>query len=366
MFGLKATTFSPKAAMLFTLGSGVGFGIILGSGVAVVAPAAASAAKAVVDVVTACSSSSPCIGGKNAGSGPGVVATSNSGRAVNAAGWKYGIYATAGEYGTGAYGSSDAVGVEGNSPGDPEVQGSGTGVFANARQGIGLFANAPASTAVLAEGYSGVQGYAFGGGTGVYGESDSSTAASFNNTSGNTSTVLNVAAGVVAGSGTFLADLQSSDGNGYVIVDDSGDEFISGYIFTDGSCENGCITKRVRTYAPRESEPTMEDVGRARLAAGSAYVPLDPAFANVLDRQADYSVLITPEGETNGLYIASRTSKGFSVREIHRGTSTAMFSYRIVAKPYGKTASRLPFVAAPKPIKPLAAAFHPAPLPITR
>jgi hypothetical protein len=89
----------------------------------------------------------------------------------------------------------------------------------------------------------------------------------------------------------------------------------------------------------------MEDVGKARLIAGSAYVALDPAFANVVDAGSDYAVLITPEGDSNGVYVAQRSRSGFIVRENHAGRSSVVFSYRIVAKPFGLTAPRLPMIA---------------------
>jgi hypothetical protein len=89
----------------------------------------------------------------------------------------------------------------------------------------------------------------------------------------------------------------------------------------------------------------MEDVGRARLSAGSAYVALDPAFANVIDPAADYAVLVTPEGDSNGVFVAQRTRSGFIVRENRGGRSTIGFSYRVVAKPFGSTAPRLPMIS---------------------
>jgi hypothetical protein len=128
-------------------------------------------------------------------------------------------------------------------------------------------------------------------------------------------------------------------------LDDAGNIDIKGKISTDGSCKNGCEKSRVRSYAPRESVPTMEDVGDAKLVAGTAQVALDPAFANVIDTNTGYDVLITPKGDSNGLYVAQTTSQGFVVRENRGGRSSLVFSYRIVAKPYGATDPRLPMMA---------------------
>jgi hypothetical protein len=129
-------------------------------------------------------------------------------------------------------------------------------------------------------------------------------------------------------------------------VDDAGNVRISGELYTSGGCKSGCVVGAVRSYAPKESEPTMEDVGSGRLVLGSAYVELDPAFANVVNTNSDYHVLVTPEGDSNGVYVAQRTTHGFLVRENRGGRSTLAFSYRIVAKPYGSTAPRLPMEAS--------------------
>jgi hypothetical protein len=134
------------------------------------------------------------------------------------------------------------------------------------------------------------------------------------------------------------------------IVDNAGNITITGQIFTGGTCNTGCVIDpkkpgtHVITYAPREAAPTMEDVGEAQLAGGSAYVHLDPAFANVIDQRNSYLVFITPEGDNRGLYVTQKSLAGFAVRESQGGRSTLAFSYRIVAKPFGQSSPRLAVV----------------------
>ena len=132
-------------------------------------------------------------------------------------------------------------------------------------------------------------------------------------------------------------------------VDDSGNLTISGVIKTSGSCSSGCIRTgpsqtRVVSYAPRESQPTMEDVGEAQLVGGEARVALDPAFANVIDAGTSYLVFVTPLGDCKGLFVSSRSHAGFVVRELEGGRSAVPFEYRIVARPLGDRSARLPFV----------------------
>jgi hypothetical protein len=78
-------------------------------------------------------------------------------------------------------------------------------------------------------------------------------------------------------------------------------------------------------------ESWFEDFGRAHLVHGHARVVLEATFAAVVHTN-DYHVFLSPEGETNGLFVSSRSTTGFEVQEQQRGSSDATFSYRIVAK----------------------------------
>lgn len=132
-------------------------------------------------------------------------------------------------------------------------------------------------------------------------------------------------------------------------VEDSGSVFITGQIYTGGSCSLGCIVHNkpaahVVSYTPNVSQPTMEDYGESRLTDGRGYVRLDPAFANVIDQHAGYLAFITPEGPSAGLYVTDKSPSGFSVRENPGGHATIAFQYRIVATPYGRNEPRLPKV----------------------
>ena len=82
----------------------------------------------------------------------------------------------------------------------------------------------------------------------------------------------------------------------------------------------------------RSTLPTIEDYGQGQLVNGEASVQLDPAFAASISTTAPYLVFLTPDGDTNGLYVQSKTLQSFEVREIHHGTSTLTFDYRIVAR----------------------------------
>jgi hypothetical protein len=198
-------------------------------------------------------------------------------------------------------------------------------------------------------GSTGVIGHNSAGGWGLYGATSgpAGPGAGVEAFSSNTDPALRASVDT-ASTGASVMELYNVDGR-ILSFDDYGDLGISGFLYTDGPCRTGCSrTRRVKNYAPREPVPTSEDVGEAQLVDGRASVTLEPAFANVIDRTAGYVVLITPEGNNRGLYVANRGATTFEVREAEGGRSTIAFAYRIVAHPYGTQASRLPFVDGPQ------------------
>ena len=93
--------------------------------------------------------------------------------------------------------------------------------------------------------------------------------------------------------------------------------------FPDGS-------KRL-LHCMESPEHWFEDFGAGRLKAGRAVVKLDGDFAKVI-KTGTYLVFLTPEGDCGGLYVKSKSSTSFEVRELQGGTANVAFSYRIVAK----------------------------------
>lgn len=189
--------------------------------------------------------------------------------------------------------------------------------------------------------------------SGIVATSSGYPAAIFQNLAGNGHNVLYLRGGVV---GTGQPTFQIGDGNnnGELSVTDTGDLYIAGLLRTNGSCHVGCLkgdkeVRTVSTYAPSEAEPTVEDTGEAALVNGRGDVVLDPQFANVVDSNKGYVVLLTPEGDCRGLYVTQRSASSFIVRELQGGRSTIGFAYRIVAKRFGVNATRLPMTVV-KPI----------------
>jgi hypothetical protein len=86
-----------------------------------------------------------------------------------------------------------------------------------------------------------------------------------------------------------------------------------------------------RLYTLESPECWFEDFGRGQVADGKGHVELDPGYAAVVELD-DYHVFLTPEGDSNGLYVAGKGATGFDVREQQGGTSSLPFGYRVVAR----------------------------------
>jgi hypothetical protein len=101
-----------------------------------------------------------------------------------------------------------------------------------------------------------------------------------------------------------------------------------------------------RLHSLESQDSRFEDFGRAQVIEGNARVALDGDFSMLVDTE-DYHVYLTPEGESNGLYVSSRTPREFEVREQGNGTSNLPFSYRIVARRKDIPSERLAIVELP-------------------
>jgi hypothetical protein len=97
----------------------------------------------------------------------------------------------------------------------------------------------------------------------------------------------------------------------------------------------------VKSFGARTSSPTIEDTGSAQLVNGAAVVRLDPTFAASLDSTSAYRVFLTPDGDTRGLFVASKTPSGFVVHETQGGHATLNFDYRIVGTSFGQAGQRM-------------------------
>jgi hypothetical protein len=101
-----------------------------------------------------------------------------------------------------------------------------------------------------------------------------------------------------------------------------------------------------RMYSLESPESWFEDFGSDKLSGGSATVQLEPGFAGVVHGDK-YHVFLTPDGDSKGLYVTSKTPGSFKVAESGGGTSNVGFSYRVVAKRKDIPGARLEHVDEP-------------------
>jgi hypothetical protein len=100
-------------------------------------------------------------------------------------------------------------------------------------------------------------------------------------------------------------------------------------------------------YALESPESWFEDFGRGEVTQGRARISLDEDFLTLIDTD-DYHVFLTPEAESNGLYVSARTPQQFEVREQGDAAGSVPFSYRVVARRKDVPATRLGRVEEPR------------------
>ncbi len=248
--------------------------------------------------------------------GYGVYATTSTGNGYGAIGYETGSGIGLYGYGATAYGvqgvSSSGTGILG------QTGGTGTAVRALAGSGVGLFAsNSGVNASILA-----------------------------NNANGNAGEFRATYIGVVArtpATGYPLVATDPSGANNLFYVDGAGNVSYKGGLFHFSSAVSGAT---VKSFTPTAALPTVEDTGTAQLVGGAAVVRLDPTFAASIDSASGYRVFVTANGDTRGLFVATKTPNGFLVRESQGGRSTVAFDYRIVATAAGQANVRMAVVGA--------------------
>jgi len=188
-------------------------------------------------------------------------------------------------------------------------------------------------------------------GTAVLASSTNSTALDARSTGSNNPTVVIEADATPGPNGTPIAIAVGSSFQGSIMeLDTAGNMTISGTLTQNGQPKETVRSHSGETdvaYGPRTTLPILEDFGEAQLVHGRAHVDLDPRFAAVIDRGRTYLVFMTPLGDSNGLFVQSKTVEGFDVIEARGGHSSVGFDYRIVAKPFDSGGQRMPIYVKP-------------------
>ena len=351
------------------------------------------AAAEMFTIVKCSSSSSACTGGNNAGSGPGVSAISKSGYGLKAAtaggpaavigsnptsnsldaavageasNWAYGVVGNSlnnsGVFGdstngmgveglgtTGVYGQGGSIGLYGSTPsggvsavyalgasadGAQIFSDSGRGIFAQNGCGGGCVNNNPAFEAVSNAAGEGVDAFTSGQLAGRFENNGSSPQGDGLETYGQYIGLISRAP--ASGGYPYVAtDLNNND---LFFIDGGGNVFYHGTLNNFLRTRDGNLAE---TFGATSTTPSIEDNGTARLTMGIAQIALNPAFARSIDGQRPYQVMLTPDGDTRGLYVVQKTLTSFTVREVQGGRSSIAFDYHVYATRLGYANQRM-------------------------
>ena len=353
-------------------------------------------------LVTCSVSGGPCQQYKNLLAGSGIEGDDAKGTGVK------GTASNAGT--TGVFGSNNkGVGVKGTSTSAQGLLGtssayngvegdssSGDGVFGNSTNGLGVYGVSTNSDGMLAFSYGpaglyadnaangfAIEAHGAGSGASIYAYPFGGAPAGYFDATANTGFgTITYSSGAPAQwaynlngngddiSGTYIGIIgRATAGSGFPLVatDLSGNNLFwvdgNGNVFSHGSYNNFLRVRgggNATAFGSSTTSPTVEDNGTAQLVDGTATVRLDPTFAATIDTSRAYQVMLTPDGDTHGLYVASKSPNGFVVREVEGGRGSISFDYHIYAPALGQSNARMTLVTHPMAAMPKSALVHPA------
>ena len=121
--------------------------------------------------------------------------------------------------------------------------------------------------------------------------------------------------------------------------------YVDGYTFTNKPVSQ-LVTKtdgsRAATYSPTSMTSDIYSRGKAQLVNGEAFVSFESVFGQVISDPNDLTVTVSPTGNSNGIYVASTSGEGFTVRENNGGNSNVAFSWIAVATIKGNESIEVP------------------------
>jgi hypothetical protein len=318
--------------------------------------AVGSQSQAGPNTVVHCTSSSTCQTYNNGGHGIGLQGINSNasfglgaGLVGTATGAGYGVLGQASSNNAIMGTSNTGDGVAGNSSSNVGVSGYSTNWYGVQAQSV----NEPGLDA-FSSNSSGLQA-ASGAGVPIVAISESSAPAeeAFGSTgigyygitnSGNGADIQGTYIGVIGRSpdcsfgSSYPFVSTDQNGNDLMFTDCAGNMYIHGGYGTFSKTRDGNIAT---TFTSKVASPTVEDNGTGHLVNGVAMIQLDSAFARTIDTSQAFHVMLTPDGDTRGLFVASKSATGFVVREVQGGRSTIDFDYHIYAPALGQAGVRM-------------------------
>jgi hypothetical protein len=75
----------------------------------------------------------------------------------------------------------------------------------------------------------------------------------------------------------------------------------------------------------------VQSRGKAQLMNGQVFIPFSTEFSKTISDPQDLVITVTPNGNTNGVYVSSVTANGFTVNENNSGMSNVSVSWIAIA-----------------------------------
>jgi hypothetical protein len=85
---------------------------------------------------------------------------------------------------------------------------------------------------------------------------------------------------------------------------------------------------RIPTYTPTSTKTDVTTRGKSSLQDGSKFVAFDASFQSIISEDPDeMTITVTPNGNCNGVFVASYNREGFWVRENNEGKANVAFTW---------------------------------------
>lgn len=174
-------------------------------------------------------------------------------------------------------------------------------------------------------GYRGLTGTLYS----VYGGGFSSSIAAGNTGNKNENNVPNNHIGIGINGGFMGGFIK---GNQYGIMS-KGEEFgmyVQGNTLTNQPIvilSDNNSNKRTISYGSSSTDVDITTRGTANLNNGEAYISFKESFKNLVSETETINITVTPNGETNGLYISRITKDGFYVKENKNGKNSVTLNW---------------------------------------
>lgn len=145
--------------------------------------------------------------------------------------------------------------------------------------------------------------------------------------------------------GGFLGGHIRGDQYGLITKGDRFGSYTDGTTITNKAYavinENGS-GERIATYASTSTTIDVTTKGMGELVNGMARIAFDKNFAGLVSKEKPVIVTVSPMGETNGVYVASVTADGFTVKENKGGTSMVSFYWIAVGEKNNAALTEVP------------------------